>query len=89
MTVTATFRKQDLASAATSENLTGPQTKAALALAPDGWLPTLVNFANDPTSSGKGLAGWRSAFPAILNHADDVDSFLIRVAVQAAGGVAL
>jgi hypothetical protein len=85
---TATYTRQIISQAAQTEGLTAAQAKAVLAALPDGWLSSLRAFADDPANDGSSLANWRAAFPTILNTADAAkDSFLVRVAVAAAGGV--
>lgn len=86
--IVATYDKSLFTAAAQAESLTAAQAKAIVAAAPAGWLPTLVNHVSDPAAQGSSLAQWRAAFPQILNTgSDNADSFLIRVAVAAAGGV--
>lgn len=88
--VTATFGPLIISQAAQIEGLKDAQVKTILAAAPIGWLQALVNHVSEPTTTKTALADWRKAFPAILNTGSDAgDSFLIRVAVAAAGGVAV
>lgn len=90
MPITAIYNKSLVTAAAQAESMTAAQAKALLGAAPTGWLPTLVNHANDPVANGASLVEWKAAFPTLLGSLSDRDaSFLIRVAVAAAGGVAI
>lgn len=88
MPITVTFSRDVLTDAAKAEGLTAAQVKEIIAAAPADWLNTLVSYMADAGGSGASLPKWRAAFPGVLkNGTDAADSFLIRVAVAAAGGI--
>jgi hypothetical protein len=92
MPIVAVYDRSLLEDAARAEKLTAAQVRAILAAAPANWLATLTNYLTDPAQdvNGYGLAEFRKAFPSILNTGNDAaDSFLVRVAVAATGGVSV
>jgi hypothetical protein len=92
MPITAVYDRTLTDAAAQAEGLSADEVKAILAAAPANWLSTLANYLTDPAQdvNGYGLPEFRKAFPSILNTGSDTaDSFLIRVAVAAAGGVSV
>lgn len=87
--VKAVYSREILSPAAEAQGLSADEAQAILLAAPAGWDRSLVSYIRQKGVTG-GLDEFRKAFPGIFNSGNDnTDSFLIRVAAIAEGGLAV
>lgn len=90
MPLTSIYSRAVVARAVKEEGLTAAQAKKIVGDMPSGWLDTLTAYLNsDEFTDGKiDLADLRSKFPTIIPADDAAASFILRLAVTEAGGLA-
>ena len=90
MPITSTWSPRNVDQAAQAEELTREAVNALLQSLTPATFAGLAAWADDGANNGADLAAWKRAWPTVLGPLSDAEaSAVVRVAVAAAGGVAV